>query len=439
MCDLKTSGPNIPQAYADPDSWMNDFCNSGDYPGSDLDRVLDAWERPDEGVLFMTPDTVPLGTPQPVAGIMSPAESISTPGFDGGASSYSTPSTMYYGTPQMGAQTLQGLGATMSCQAAEMKSLISDQLGQSRTTPAATRRNQTVFHLLQSCKFGQGLVLEEGQIQEILNAEIHLATRDPCEMLRPLIGTWDDNMLFGLHALGLPAVWNGIQGAVDYIRVLDADETKPFLDPVAKRIAQVVLSFNYEGLCSTDGDATRVLNRILDAYPDDPRISRSRQARRNKISTYHVRRGRWWWRLAGTLGVGILLVGDSFLMSIMYISQLTHYVTQLTRMSRCNKSFTNYQIDILATLALNTRPGTVRVFRALEPLVKSLMFGTVTEGLRQAILNDDLLGRHELERANDEDEVAVACQRIESPWTVVDTKSCAKKEMMKFLANVPET
>lgn len=84
MSDLKTSGPNIPQTYADPDSWMNGFYNNGDYRGSDLDRALDAWERPDEGVLFMAPDTDPLGTPQPVPGIMSPAESISTPGLDGG-------------------------------------------------------------------------------------------------------------------------------------------------------------------------------------------------------------------------------------------------------------------------------------------------------------------------------------------------------------------
>ena len=52
MSDLKTSGPNIPQTYADPDSWMNGFYNNGDYRGSDLDRALDAWERPDEGVLL---------------------------------------------------------------------------------------------------------------------------------------------------------------------------------------------------------------------------------------------------------------------------------------------------------------------------------------------------------------------------------------------------
>ena len=141
-------------------------------------------------------------------------------------------------------------------------------------------------------------------------------------MLRPLLGEWDNNILRGLHALGLPAVWKGIQGAVDYIRVLNADEAKLFLDPVVRRIAQVLLSFNYAKLCGSQSksDATPVLNCILNAYPDDPHILMSRQSCCNKISGYHVRRGRWWWKLAGTLGVGILLICDSSLTSIMYIS-----------------------------------------------------------------------------------------------------------------------
>lgn len=441
ISDPKTPGPNIPQTYADPDSWMDDVCNNESYPGSDLDRDLDACQKTDEGVLFMAPDTVSLGTPQPVAGIMSPAESISTPGLDGGASSYSTPSTMYYGSPEMGDRPVPGLAATIFNQAAETTSLISNRSMQSSTMPVATGSNQTILHFLQSYIVAQGPVQKEKRIQKVLQAEVHLITQDPCEMLRPLLGEWDDNILRGLHALGLPAVWKGIQGAVDYIRVLDADEAKPFLDPVARRIAQVLLSFNYAKLCGSQSksDATPVLNCILDAYPDDPRISMSRQSRRNKISGYHVRRGRWWWKLAGTLGVGILLICDSSLTSIMYISQLAHYVAQLTQMSRCNNSFTNNQIDVLATFALNTRPGTIRVFRALESLVKSLMFGRVTDDLRHAILNDGLLSRHEMERAQNEDEVAVACQQIETPWTVVDVESCATKEMAEFLTSVPAT
>ncbi|RJE17040.1 hypothetical protein PHISCL_10623 [Aspergillus sclerotialis] len=113
----------------------------GCYPGSELDRALYAYQRPDEGVFFMTPDTVPLGTPHPVAGITSPAESVSTPGPDGGVSSYSTPSTMYCGSPQLGERTLPGLIATMSNQSAESTMLVSDWSRQSRISPAATGSN----------------------------------------------------------------------------------------------------------------------------------------------------------------------------------------------------------------------------------------------------------------------------------------------------------
>lgn len=267
-------------------------------------------------MLFMTPDTIPPSTPHPVSGIALPAESISTPGLNGGASSYSTPSTTYLGSPQVGERNPSGLGgATMFNQAAETKRLVSSWSRHSGTIPVVTRSNSTILQLLRSCKFGQGRVLEEEQIQRILDAEVHLAIQDPCAMLQLLLGEWSSNVLLGLHALGLPARWKGIQGAVDYLRVLDADKKKQFLDPVAKCIGQVLLYFNYKELCKhlegscppsmSKPNATRVLNCILDAYPDDPRIDMPTQSRCNKISGYHVRRGRWWWKLAGTLGVGI--------------------------------------------------------------------------------------------------------------------------------------
>ena len=95
-------------------------------------------------------------------------------------------------------------------------------------------------------------------------------------------------------------------------------------------------------------------------------------------------------------------------------------------MSRCNNSFTNNQIDVLATFILNTRPGTIRVFRALESFVKTLMFGRVKDDLRQVISNDGL--RHELKHAQDEDEVAVAYQRIESPWTIINASLMRRRK-----------
>ena len=116
-------------------------------------------------------------------------------------------------------------------------------------------------------------------------------------------------------------------------------------------------------------------------------------------------------------------------------------MAQLTQISRCNNSFTNDQINALATFALNTRPGTIHIFRALEPMVKSLMFGWVTDDLYQTIWNDELslLGQYELTRAHDEDEAAVKCQRIENPWKTVDAEYRATEKKNKFLASVPAT
>ncbi|EYE98322.1 serine-proline rich protein [Aspergillus ruber CBS 135680] len=435
MSDLELFGPSnkISPVCVEPNLRMNDMYKYSHYPGDEVDRLWDVGQTPDESVPFITPETILHGTVYPLPGVASPAETISTPGPDGGASSYSTASTMYFDTSQIGEYlTLPGLRATMLNQAVKAKRLVSNQLRYSQITPVATSSNQKIIHLLQSCVFGQVDVLEQKRIQKVLEAEVRLLIKNPCRMLQPLLGSWDKNTLLDLHPLGLPVLWKGIQGAVNYLRILDVDDTNRFLDPVAKRIGQVLLYINYEELCKRPKEycppstskptVTHVLNCILDAYTDDPRISMSPQSRRNKISGYHVRRGRWWWRLAGTLGVGMLLIADSSLMSIM-----------------CNNSFTINQINVLATFALNTRPGTIRIFRALELMVKPLMFGRITDDLRQAILDDELglLGRHELARVHDEDETAVACQRIENPWTAVDAESYAREEMTEFLASMP--
>lgn len=125
----------------------------------------------------------------------------------------------------------------------------------------------------------------------------------------------------------------------------------------------------------------------------------------------------------------------------MCVSQLAHYVAQLTQLSRCNNSFTNDQINALTTLALNTCPGTLHIFCALEPMVKFLMFGYITDNLHHTILEDELglLGQHELICAHNEDEAAVACQRIENPWTVVDAEYWATKKMNEIIASMLAT
>lgn len=117
--------------------------------------------------------------------------------------------------------------------------------------------------------------------------------------------------------LGLPEVWEGIEGAVNYMRVLDADlENRSILRPLSRRFAQIYLDLNYEAL-SANGD--HAVARVLDAYHDDPNLAKRTAFRRNRFSTIHVRRGRWWWRLATSLGFGLILVTDDMLIKTLYV------------------------------------------------------------------------------------------------------------------------
>lgn len=423
------------------ESWVYGLFNSGDNKAGQTDRSLHATETHEESA---TPaaDPIHASTPQPRLGISS-HENISTPELDGGASCYPTPSTICAETPRMGEPlTLPGFGATMVSQASDTHGQTCE-LGRQSTTPSiANSSTQVVLHLLRSC----GISLEDTRIRRILEAERHILAQDIDGMLRPLFDHWDKYKSLDLHALGLPVQWKGIQAAVDYLRVLDADERAPYLGTVARRIGQVLLYFNYEELCkypekycppSSKPNVTYVLNCILHAYPDDFRILKSRQCRRDKITGYHVRRGRWWWRLAGNLGVGILLAGDSYLMSIMCGSQSIHRVTQLTLMfSRCNNSFTNSQIKVFVTFAQKTRPGTIRVFKALEPVVKALMFGQITYDLQKVIFDKDvgLLRPEEVACVRANDERALASQRTENLWQAVDAEKDAAQKMTEFLS-----
>lgn len=67
-----------------------------------------------------------------------------------------------------------------------------------------------------------------------------------------------------------------------------------------------------------DGHGT-VVNRVLDACHDEPNITQPRESCRDKFSTIHVRRGKWWWRFAACLGFGILLVADDQLIRRLYV------------------------------------------------------------------------------------------------------------------------
>lgn len=147
---VPTKGPSndVPQIFCDSGFWMDDMLSNEHYAGGDIDLVLDSTQTPDESTLSMMSETIPLTTPQPVLGVVSPAETTSTPGLDGSASSYPTPSTMCLETPQMRERPLPELGTRILNQAAKRKKLDGDRLRQSKKMVVAIKSNQTIVHLL---------------------------------------------------------------------------------------------------------------------------------------------------------------------------------------------------------------------------------------------------------------------------------------------------
>lgn len=237
-----------------------------------------------------------------------------------------TPPTIYAESSSAREQvTAFGRRAIASGRMMSPCNLNNDSREQKVATTAENVRRQVALRILQSCRVS----LEFHRVQKIIEAEAHLLSQNTDSMLSPLFNYSDGRDYLGLPTLGLPVQWKGIRAAVDYLRVLDTDEKTPFLSPIGRRIGQVLLYFNYEELrkhpgeycspCPSKRRATEILNSILNAYHDDVRISMPPQCRRNRITGYHVRRGRWWWRLAGSLGAGILLIADSQLMSVMYV------------------------------------------------------------------------------------------------------------------------
>ncbi|KAH3043573.1 hypothetical protein KXV27_005650 [Aspergillus fumigatus] len=186
---------------------------------------------------------------------------LSMPGSDAGASSYPTPSTNYANSPRL-------------------------------DEPQQQARDQPIVGLLQSCTFtNKNVRLNNNQIEKIIEVGASLLPRDPFEILLPVLDN-AGNTSSSLEKLGLPEEWEGINRAVNYWRLLDKDKDKKIcLDALARRVAQILLHLNYESLCSRD---QHVLRSILDAYYDDPNISKDEKFRRDRFTTYHARLGKWW-------------------------------------------------------------------------------------------------------------------------------------------------
>ncbi|KAL5362281.1 hypothetical protein BJX96DRAFT_177014 [Aspergillus floccosus] len=294
------------------------------------------------------------------------------------------------------------------------------------------QEQQTTFRLLRSSRFRKrasnrrgrplaNVALSDQQILGMLKTWAFLLPRDPLECVRELPA---GNTLRSIrHVLGLPEVWLGIDGTVNYLRVLDADhEGRSRLRPLSRRFAQIYLYLSYKTL-SRNGDDS-VITRVLDAYHDDPNIAKPKELRRRRLSAFHLRRGRWWWRFATSLGFGLLLVADDKLIK-----------------GLGSHSFTNDQIDAFITFVVHTRPGTVRLFESLTPMAISLLGGIVPINIRHNLMNEinGPLRRHAINRARGEDQQALAFQRAWNTWEVMDTRSVAKLRKTEFLVSLRST
>ncbi|KAJ5443128.1 hypothetical protein N7445_004241 [Penicillium cf. griseofulvum] len=371
------------------------------------------------------PDENTLPNSEPDTSIASPTP-VFAPGFDEGLLCYPTPPSFDVEELSVRQQPISLESRRLSdTQAESMNELISTRGDHPVVPMTLNSSEESLKCLLRSCD----ATLDDNRTQGILDTSAHsLLAKDLDQILRPLFDHWNFYKSLELPALGLPVQWRGIDAAADYLRMLDYEQKSPYLNPIAKRIGQVLLYFNYEELCrhpnrhlscsSSKANTTQVLNSILAAYWDDPRYSKSLQCRRDRVTGYHVRRGRWWWRLAGTLGVGILLLGNTSLVDVM-----------------CNKSFTNPQIQAFVAFSRGTRPGTVRTFEASESIVKSLMFGQVTDDLHELLFNNDvgLLRPEELARIQNEDEQALKVQLSQDFWEAVDAEKYAMRKMMNLL------
>ena len=110
-------------------------------------------------------------------------------------------------------------------------------------------------------------------------------------------------------------------------------------------------------------------------------------------------------------------------------------MARLTLVIRCNKSFTNSQIKAFVAFSQKTRSGTVGTFEASESMVKSLMFGQVTDDLHKFLFNNNvgLLRPEELTRIQKEDEQALTAQLSQDSWEAVDAEKYAMRKMTGFL------
>ena len=299
--------------------------------------------------------------------------------------------------------------------------------------------SQRKLQLLQACRFGKNgnERLEESRIISILRAEAELLSDDCTRTLQPLINLKADEMPV-LEALGLPSQWKGLEGAVNYYRTLETEKTKPSsISPFAKRLAQVLFYLNYRFMEKhAKGPSNSVATLILNACPEEPKNPMLMKTRRDNITGYHKRRGKWWWIQAACLGCGILTHAAG-IMETMYALSEPATALRLIWIHSIKSTFTKNQLQVFISLVLRTRPGSVSLFGRWEPVIKAIALGTTTSDLRRTIQAGitDTAREKELTLACTLDQEALSCEQLGRFWLTTDVESIAEKKILEFLPN----
>lgn len=299
-------------------------------------------------------------------------------------------------------------------------------------SPEIPRRRKS--RCLELCRFGEDgtELLKQSRNTQILEAEAGLLAQDPLRPLQPFLGLGEADTCSSLSALGLPVVWMGLKGAASYYRLLEAvKDNKIVLHPFAKHIAQTLFYLNYKWLEKhMNQGRVSVATLILNTCSEEPSKSR-----RDNITTYHVRRGRICWTLAACLGAGILLHGGDAI-RIMYVLR-RHPFRQLTQTRSIKDTFSVSQLNVFISFVLRTRPGSVRLFHSLEPVVKAIILGVPAVDLRPVVLADDndLIRQEELTYAYAADQEALTDQTTDETWLAINAEYIAKEKMSEFLPN----
>ena len=182
-----------------------------------------------------------------------------TPVVDQRTLSYNAPSTICCSSPWTEVrETAHGSLATNSQRrASRQEGTARRKRKRKARASSATRSNPVAHMLLKSCVFRKGEktaknrnqendnteILNDDRIQAVLQAGTLLLGNDLCGSLKSHLENWENNQSLSLHALDIPAQWQGIKAAAAYFIRVDSDDiadlvgTRGEADPLRRSIA----------------------------------------------------------------------------------------------------------------------------------------------------------------------------------------------------------